>query len=89
MARDTLRPMPDGPPFKHEMHSDDHGIHIPGMTAVVTGGASGIGKGIARALLRRGARVVIADIEEPVLERAVEELSPLGPCGGCAHRRQR
>ena len=82
MARDTLRPMPDGPPFKHEMHSDDHGIHIPGMTAVVTGGASGIGKGIARALLRRGARVVIADIEEPVLERAVEELSPLGPVEG-------
>ena len=64
------------------MCADDHRFHIPGSTAVVTGGASGIGKGIAKALLRRGARVVIADIEDPVLERAVEELSPLGAVEG-------
>ena len=57
-------------------------LSIDGAVAVVTGGASGIGKGIAKALLRRGARVVIADIEEPVLERAAEELSPLGPVEG-------
>ena len=50
--------------------------------AVVTGGASGIGKGIVKALLRRGARVVVADIEEPVLAEAVGELSPLGPVEG-------
>ncbi len=57
-------------------------LSIDGAVAVVTGGASGIGKGIARALLRRGARVVIADIEEPVLQRAVGELAPLGPVEG-------
>ena len=74
--------MPDGPPFKHEVRTDDHHFHIAGSTAVVTGGASGIGKGIAKALLRRGATVVIADIEEPVLEQAVEELAPLGPVEG-------
>ena len=74
--------MPDGPPLNHEVCADDHHLHIPGSTAVVTGGASGIGKGIARALLRRGATVVIADIEEPVLEQAVGELSPLGPVEG-------
>ena len=74
--------MPNGPPFKHEVCADDDHFHIPGSTAVVTGGASGIGKGIAKALLRRGARVVIADIEEPVLEQAVGELSPLGRVEG-------
>ena len=57
-------------------------LTIDGSVAVVTGGAGGIGKGIAKALLRRGARVVIADIEEPVLKHAVEELSPLGPVEG-------
>ena len=74
--------MPNGPPIKHEVCADDYHFHISGSTAVVTGGASGIGKGIAKALLRRGARVVIADIEEPVLEQAVEELSHLGRVEG-------
>ena len=57
-------------------------LSIDGAVSVVTGGASGIGKGISKALLRRGARVVIADVEEPVLEQAVGELSPLGPVEG-------
>ena len=57
-------------------------LRIDGAVAVVTGGASGIGKGIAGALLRRGASVVVADIEAPVLEQAVDELSPLGPVEG-------
>ena len=57
-------------------------LSIDGAVAVVTGGASGIGKGIVKALLRRGARVVIADIEESVLEQAVGELSTLGPVEG-------
>jgi len=64
------------------MSEFDDKLHIPGSTAVVTGGAGGIGKGIVRALLRRGATVVIADVEEPVLEQAVNELAPLGPVEG-------
>ena len=74
--------MPSGPPSTPEVRTDDHHLDIGGSTAVVTGGASGIGKGIAKALLRRGARVVIADIEEPVLEQSVGELMALGPVEG-------
>ena len=62
--------------------TDDRRLDIAQMVAVVTGGAGGIGRGIVKALLRRGARVVIADIEAPVLQRAVDELSPLGPVEG-------
>jgi NAD(P)-dependent dehydrogenase (short-subunit alcohol dehydrogenase family) len=46
--------------------------------AVVTGGAAGIGRGIVEALLEEGARVVIADIEAPVLEHTVGELAGSG-----------
>jgi NAD(P)-dependent dehydrogenase (short-subunit alcohol dehydrogenase family) len=57
-------------------------LDIDGMVAVVTGGANGIGKGIVTALLRRGATVVIADIEADVIDRTVAELSELGPVSG-------
>jgi NAD(P)-dependent dehydrogenase (short-subunit alcohol dehydrogenase family) len=53
-----------------------------GAVAVVTGGAGGIGRAIAVALLGRGASVVIGDIEEPVLADAVAELSGLGDVSG-------
>ena len=74
--------MPNGPSPENDVRSSWHRLRIDAMTAVVTGGAGGIGKGIVKALLRRGARVVIADIEEPVLARAVEEMSPIGPVDG-------
>jgi 3-oxoacyl-[acyl-carrier protein] reductase len=44
---------------------------LSGKVAVVTGGAAGIGRGIVGALLDEGCRVVIADIEAPVLEATV------------------
>lgn len=49
-------------------------MKIKGAVAVVTGGASGIGFGIAEALVREGAQVVIADIEEAALRAAAEQL---------------
>ena len=44
-----------------------------GQVAVVTGGASGIGKAVALRLAREGARVVIADHNEAALNAAREE----------------
>ena len=57
-------------------------IELDGAVAVVTGGAGGIGRAIATALLRRGSAVVIGDVEEPVLDRTVAELAPLGKVTG-------
>jgi len=47
---------------------------LPGKTAFVTGGASGIGLGIAKALLGAGMKVVIADIRDDHLAAAAAEL---------------
>src|SRR5438874_9587409 len=48
--------------------------NLPGKTAFVTGGASGIGLGIAKALLGAGMNVVIADIRADHLAAATAEL---------------
>ena len=55
---------------------------LNGRVAVVTGGASGVGKGVAKALLGEGCTVVLADIEQGALDTAVAELSALGPVSG-------
>jgi NAD(P)-dependent dehydrogenase (short-subunit alcohol dehydrogenase family) len=49
--------------------------NLSGKTAFVTGGASGIGLGIAKALLGAGMNVVIADIRDDHLAEASAELS--------------
>ena len=50
------------------------GIDLTGRVAVVTGGASGIGRGIAVELAREGADIVVADVdEEPNMEEEREE----------------
>ena len=57
-------------------------LEISGSVAVVTGGAGGIGRGIVGALLRRGATVVIADVEQSAIDAAVADLSSLGSVSG-------
>ena len=46
--------------------------------AVVTGGASGIGKSIGLALADKGTHVVVADIEPDTAEAAAEEIARAG-----------
>jgi NAD(P)-dependent dehydrogenase (short-subunit alcohol dehydrogenase family) len=48
---------------------------LQGKVAVVTGGASGIGKAVAAKAASEGMKVVIADIEEGALKEAERELS--------------
>lgn len=55
-------------------------VELDGQVAIVTGGGRGIGKAITRALVRRGADVVIAARRLPVLRQAAEEIA--GETGG-------
>jgi len=51
---------------------------LDGKTAIVTGGAGGIGYAVAERFLREGARVVIADIDAEKGTRALKDLEKLG-----------
>lgn len=55
------------------------GGKLEGKAALVTGASRGIGKGIATAFLREGARVFLCARGEDRLQLAAEELSRIGP----------
>jgi NAD(P)-dependent dehydrogenase (short-subunit alcohol dehydrogenase family) len=55
---------------------------IRGKTIAITGAARGIGYATAKALLARGARVVIGDRDVALQESAVADLTKLGPVSG-------
>jgi NAD(P)-dependent dehydrogenase (short-subunit alcohol dehydrogenase family) len=63
--------------IQDELHSFKGGnaMALKGRVAVVTGGAQGIGKAIARRLISEGMRVVIADIDEEAGEETVAEFA--------------
>jgi NAD(P)-dependent dehydrogenase (short-subunit alcohol dehydrogenase family) len=52
--------------------------NLIGKTAVVTGGAQGVGFGLARALAEAGMHVVLCDVDEATLERSVASLLASG-----------
>jgi NAD(P)-dependent dehydrogenase (short-subunit alcohol dehydrogenase family) len=47
---------------------------LAGQVVAITGGARGIGRATAAALITQGAKVAIGDIEAPLAERTAEEL---------------
>jgi NAD(P)-dependent dehydrogenase (short-subunit alcohol dehydrogenase family) len=50
-------------------------MELDGQVAIVTGGGLGIGKAVTRALVRRGAKVVIAARRIDVLRQAADEIT--------------
>src|SRR6202008_324834 len=56
--------------------------NISGKTIAITGAARGIGYATAKALLARGARVVIGDRDVALQETAVADLTKLGQGSG-------
>ena len=57
-------------------------MKLKNQVAIVTGGAKGIGAGIARAFIREGARVIIADLDEEAASHLCKELG----AGASFHR---
>ncbi|MBI2704557.1 MAG: SDR family NAD(P)-dependent oxidoreductase [Actinobacteria bacterium] len=51
---------------------------LHGKVAVVTGGASGVGRAMGERFAREGMHVVLADVERPVLDATVDELKADG-----------
>ena len=51
---------------------------LRGRVAVITGGASGIGRALADAFAAEGMRLVLADVEAPALDKATGELRDAG-----------
>ncbi|HEY5044808.1 MAG TPA: SDR family NAD(P)-dependent oxidoreductase, partial [Solirubrobacteraceae bacterium] len=53
---------------------------LAGQTAVITGGARGIGRATAQAFLRQGMRVAIGDVDLQAAQQTAKEIgSPAHP----------
>jgi NAD(P)-dependent dehydrogenase (short-subunit alcohol dehydrogenase family) len=53
-------------------------VKLAGEVAVITGGASGIGRGTALAMAREGADIVLADVNDARLAEVAAEIAALG-----------
>jgi len=62
-----------------------HAARFSGQVVVVTGGASGLGRGLALALARSGAKVLVGDIDVAAAERLCAGLSREGRMADAVH----
>ncbi|MBB5408060.1 3-oxoacyl-[acyl-carrier protein] reductase [Paraburkholderia sp. HC6.4b] len=53
-------------------------MRLTGKTAIVTGGGSGFGEGIAKTFAREGANIVVNDLNGPAAERVASEIAIAG-----------
>lgn len=64
--------------MKENTVDDSDTIRLDGRTAIIAGGATGLGAAAARKLAARGASVMIADLNAEGAESLAEELRELG-----------
>jgi NAD(P)-dependent dehydrogenase (short-subunit alcohol dehydrogenase family) len=57
-----------------------------GKVGIVTGGASGLGEAIAKALASKGVKVIISDIDLNGAERVVKEIAKVGGIASAFHQ---
>jgi NAD(P)-dependent dehydrogenase (short-subunit alcohol dehydrogenase family) len=65
--------------FTGEVKTSQSGVDIvklDGKVALVTGGASGIGKATAKLFVKEGARIIISDIQDDKGRKLADELGP-------------
>ncbi len=61
-------------------------MRLQDKIAIVTGGGSGFGAGIARKLAAEGAQVVVADLNETAAREVADQIGGLGLCADIASR---
>jgi NAD(P)-dependent dehydrogenase (short-subunit alcohol dehydrogenase family) len=65
----------------HDVKSSEL-FDVAGLKIVITGGAKGLGRSIAEAMIDNGAHVTLFDRDQATLERTVDELAPRGAVEG-------
>src|SRR5438067_10226180 len=63
---------------KHPIIEEGDPMRLAGKVAVVTGGGSGIGRGIVLAMAREGADIAIGDIQVLNAEKVAGEVKAIG-----------
>ena len=63
--------------YRRKVASGASAGRVEGRTIIVTGAAQGFGEGIARNLMKEGANIVVADLNEAVGEKTAESFSAI------------